>query len=155
MGAADVLVHTGSSLPSAVALLAPDSQLYFQSPPKERDGWDTYAVSAAVNVLGDGKLHAVQPFLSRVMKDREDLSEKPDANIRQVVRFLHAIYLRRFKELPLSLQEVEEDKSHGELGSGSQELEDLLGFKVGCRSPAWQYCQFFFAYNCEEGLLIT
>ena len=59
--AADVLIHTGSSLAAAAAVSAPSTQLYFQSPPKEMQAAvQTYGLLSAISIDSRGLLLGLQ-----------------------------------------------------------------------------------------------
>jgi hypothetical protein len=128
MAAADILVHTGSSMAATAFMVAAGPQLFLQSPPMEgmREGmgaFQTFA-QAGMNVIGPGDLLKTQSFRfsGRTTPSHVD-SDEGIAHGWQVVRYIRAIYARRY---PLT--------SPGRGGPWAdveaRELDDLLGYKV-------------------------
>ena len=144
---ADVLVHTGSSLAAAAALVARGPQLYFQSPPKEGPGApeETYSLAAAVTVDGNGR-----PVRGRGFRFAGGGGRGGDADARardrQVGRFVRALYARRHPGR-VGRNSSGPGASAGGAAAGAaargggaeqeaMELADLLGHKVRGRRIA-------------------
>ena len=138
MAGADVLVHTGSSLVTAAALVARGPQLYFQAQPKERGTYakETYAFTSGINVELDGRLSGQQYFIpfdesfdsppsQPIAADAASRNSPEWLAARQVGRYLRAIHAGRFPKS--KLREQQEGNSAAD---EARELGDLVGYKV-------------------------
>ena len=126
MAAADVLVHTGSSMSSAAALVARRPQLYFETTPKEGAGApaETYALRA-VSVDPAGRLSEGQPFrpsAAAALAAAAAGEDRASALLRQVARYVRAIRAASYPAGP--------GASGPEAAAEARELGDLLGYKV-------------------------